>query len=120
MTYTSLIVPIVHRWLPGAKVILFGSRARGDHHQNSDWDILVITKEKIDWSKTYLYPSPSLGKDTILNELSNILNGKVDLLLYSQEDVDNRMLLPGHVLSHAMREGRVLSIEPVQPVEHPE
>ena len=23
-------------------VLLFGSRARGDHHQNSDWDICIL------------------------------------------------------------------------------
>ncbi|MFM5982893.1 MAG: nucleotidyltransferase domain-containing protein, partial [Sphaerospermopsis kisseleviana] len=27
------------------KVILFGSRARGDHHADSDVDILIVLKE---------------------------------------------------------------------------
>ncbi len=27
---------------PGAKAILFGSRARGDATQDSDWDLLII------------------------------------------------------------------------------
>lgn len=32
-----------------AEVILFGSRARGDHHDESDWDVLVlIDKEQSD------------------------------------------------------------------------
>lgn len=26
----------------GSKAILFGSRARGDAHQDSDWDILIL------------------------------------------------------------------------------
>ncbi len=30
------------------KVILFGSRARGDYREDSDWDILVVTKRKLD------------------------------------------------------------------------
>ncbi len=29
---------------PDAKVILFGSRARGDARPDSDWDILVVTQ----------------------------------------------------------------------------
>ena len=34
---------------PTAQVILFGSRARGDERINSDWDILVLSKnEKIE------------------------------------------------------------------------
>jgi len=28
-------------------IILFGSRARGDYKKNSDWDILIIVKNKI-------------------------------------------------------------------------
>ncbi len=29
------------------KIILFGSRAKGDHRENSDWDIMVVTKNKV-------------------------------------------------------------------------
>ena len=25
------------------KIILFGSRARGDYRENSDWDVLIVT-----------------------------------------------------------------------------
>ena len=32
-----------------AKVILFGSRARGDNRIDSDWDILVLTDQKADF-----------------------------------------------------------------------
>ena len=28
---------------PEARVILFGSRARGDHGKESDWDLLILT-----------------------------------------------------------------------------
>lgn len=28
---------------PNAKIILFGSRARKDHHNDSDWDFLILT-----------------------------------------------------------------------------
>lgn len=31
-----------------ASVILFGSRARGDYREDSDWDILVLTDKKVD------------------------------------------------------------------------
>jgi uncharacterized protein len=30
----------------GAKVILFGSRARGDHRPDSDWDFLILTQKE--------------------------------------------------------------------------
>jgi predicted nucleotidyltransferase len=28
---------------PGAQIILFGSRARGDSKKDSDWDVLILT-----------------------------------------------------------------------------
>ena len=34
---------IVHKYDANAGVILFGSRARGDWHEESDWDFLVLT-----------------------------------------------------------------------------
>lgn len=33
--------------IPGAEIVLFGSRARNDYHQESDWDILILTNEKV-------------------------------------------------------------------------
>jgi predicted nucleotidyltransferase len=35
---------IVHRYDEDAEIILFGSRARGDWHEESDWDFLVLSK----------------------------------------------------------------------------
>jgi uncharacterized protein len=36
---------------PSAKVILFGSRARGDERKDSDWDILILTSYPVDLEK---------------------------------------------------------------------
>ena len=35
----------IHSVRPDAKIILFGSRARGDTNSNSDWDVLVLVKK---------------------------------------------------------------------------
>ena len=43
----------------GAKVILFGSQARGDAHEGSDWDVLVlIDKDSLSPSAHDLYSYP--------------------------------------------------------------
>ena len=42
----SQIKTAIQEVVPDAKVYLFGSRARGDWHDESDWDILVLTEKK--------------------------------------------------------------------------
>ena len=37
------ILEVVRTIDPTAQVILFGSRARGDAKQDSDWDVLILT-----------------------------------------------------------------------------
>ncbi len=36
---------------PKAEVMLFGSRARGDEREDSDWDVLVLTDYPVDLNK---------------------------------------------------------------------
>lgn len=46
---------LVLKRIPVCKMILFGSRARGDSSPYSDMDILVITEEKPDeWQMDYI------------------------------------------------------------------
>jgi uncharacterized protein len=56
------------------KVILFGSRARGDHHSDSDIDILIVLKEPFNYSqeveKTSIFISEvSLEFDLVISRV---------------------------------------------------
>src|SRR5574344_978919 len=57
---------------PNVHAILFGSRARGDAKEGSDWDVLVLIDKPrvtlLDYDK-YSYPLRELGWD--LNEIIN-------------------------------------------------
>lgn len=48
----------------GARLILFGSQARNDAHEESDWDLLILLNEwqlQSDTFGTYAYPFVELG-----------------------------------------------------------
>ena len=43
---------------PDAEVLLFGSRARGEAHEDSDFDLLVVTPERVSMADRAAYLSP--------------------------------------------------------------
>jgi predicted nucleotidyltransferase len=92
----------VQACLPGSRILLFGSRARGDQDIHSDYDLLIITpetftpQEKIHWS-------------SILDRaIVDAIRAPVDILLNSEEEIRQKQELPGHIIRSAIREGVAL------------
>lgn len=59
------IKQVAQQVLPkGSTVYLYGSRARGDYHEDSDWDLLVLLdkpeRNRDDWDK-YAWPFTEMG-----------------------------------------------------------
>jgi len=52
---TKLIRIFVNDIDTEADVILYGSRARGDQHKDSDWDILILTDYNIGLEKENIF-----------------------------------------------------------------
>lgn len=48
---TKLIRANINQIDPVADVILYGSRARGDSREGSDWDLLILTNYSVDLKK---------------------------------------------------------------------
>jgi len=46
-TIFNLVKHAVHEVDNDAKIILFGSRARGDSRKDSDWDFLILLNQKV-------------------------------------------------------------------------
>jgi predicted nucleotidyltransferase len=82
--------------------MLFGSRARGDHDHLSDYDLLIITRETFT-------PEEKILWSTRLNvAIVEAMHLPVDLLINSEEEVKQKLELPGHIIGSIMREGVVL------------
>lgn len=47
--YKDELISIVHKYIPGCTIILFGSRATGKHRPGSDIDLALDNKSKISW-----------------------------------------------------------------------
>ena len=47
-SYKEIVVPIIIKYAPDAKIILYGSRARGDAREGSDIDIALDMGHEID------------------------------------------------------------------------
>lgn len=42
----DIIKSTIARLIPDADIYLFGSRARGEYYEDSDFDLLIITKKE--------------------------------------------------------------------------
>ena len=81
-----------------ARVIVFGSYARGDADENSDLDLLVIEREVRDKANEYMRLHRAVGS----------IGVGVDVVVLSRDDFDRRSQVPGTLPYWAQKEGRVL------------
>jgi predicted nucleotidyltransferase len=81
-----------------ARVVLFGSYARGDAREDSDVDFLVIEPVVADRAREMVR----------LRRLLRPLRIPVDVLVYSYEEVNRWAHQPGSALYWALREGKVM------------
>ena len=97
----SIVRTIVNTASPH-KVILFGSAARGQALEGSDLDILVMISGTI---------GPVRSRYELYTDLMRRLarfGVVIDLLLFTQREMKEWQPYRNHVISRAMREGKVL------------
>lgn len=82
------------------KIVLFGSAARGDYHENSDIDLLVIKKS----NKKKAYR---------IKEVFEALHGvhrnyPLDPIVYTPEEIKERLALGDYFVKRILSEGKIL------------
>lgn len=84
------------------RIYLFGSYARGEAGENSDLDLLIVEREPF---------SPERSRRREMARLSRLLakfRVPKDVLVYSADEMDRWHDAQNHVVSHALREGKLL------------
>ncbi len=85
----SKIKEVAMRTIPkGGSAILYGSRARGDSHDGSDWDILILLNKDVLEQSDYdniSYPFVLLGCD---------IGEEINPIMYTQKEWDKYQITP--------------------------
>lgn len=98
----TLFVDYLNRTHPGEvdKVMLYGSRARGDNRKDSDVDILVLVKDKKKINRDRIY-------DFIIDvELDHGIDISVNI--YESSQFDKLVLLKASFATNVIKEGETL------------
>jgi len=79
------------------KIILFGSRARGDHRPDSDFDILVVMTQDVEqpWN---------LARD--LRRAVGLIGYGKDIVVVDHRRLNNEAGLNGSIIGMALRDGK--------------
>mgnify|MGYP000418548217 CR=1 FL=1 len=96
----SIIVEIAKKYNIGIyKIILFGSRARGDYTEDSDWDILLVTEGKIDKKTKRSFLVESRRK------IIRAINDPIDIIIIDKNHFEEYKNVYGDIAGIAELEG---------------
>jgi predicted nucleotidyltransferase len=97
MTLAKIVEKMRHAGSP-EKIILFGSRARGDANVNSDIDLLVIEQSSL----------PRYKRSVRYRKAITGLFAAKDIVVWSPEEVEEWKSVPNAFITTILREGKVL------------
>jgi predicted nucleotidyltransferase len=81
-----------------SRIVLFGSRARGESHAHSEGDVLIIEPSVDD----------PVRESVRLRRTLRGLGVPIDVHVFGYEDAKRRSAVRGTVVERALREGRIL------------
>jgi predicted nucleotidyltransferase len=96
-TLNKIVEKILEIIIPD-KIILFGSRARGTAHEDSDYDILII--------KSGIENKREIAKKLYRNMLGT--NASVDFVIENPETIEKYKDYSGFIYKFILKEGKVI------------
>lgn len=92
----------VENILPGSRVILFGSRSRGDSNQNSDYDVMVVSEKNLDVKAKRCHAS-------LIRKMLAVAEIPVDVHVKTENDISYYKDKIGSTVREAVKDGIALS-----------
>ena len=78
------------------RIVLFGSRGRGDAQVDSDYDVLVLVDSDV----------PFVARQAAARQAVGRVGAPLDLLVYTPSEAERAEQIPGTALYWAAREGK--------------
>jgi predicted nucleotidyltransferase len=94
----KVIKESISELLPESSILLFGSRARHDHSEDSDYDLMIITKDFHEPKQVRLFKS-LIRKKLAHNHIP------ADIIIQSKAEVESKKKITGHIVRQALMEG---------------
>ncbi len=102
----NAIIELIVRAVDPEMVILFGSHAQSLEGADSDIDLIIIERESFG-------PARSRRKESLkIRRALSAFGIAKDILVYSEQEVDEWRNSPDHILTDALHNGRCLYVRP--------
>ena len=94
----TIIKEIVLQFFPAGKIILFGSRAKGNFSEDSDYDFIIITEKNISVIEKRNFQA-QIRKKLAEHKIP------ADIIIQNKSDVKIKENIKGHIIRQAVKEG---------------
>lgn len=94
----NLIKEVVNELLPDSRIILFGSRAKKHYSTDSDYDLMIVSKNTLDTGKKRAYQA-QIRKILAKHKIP------ADILIQSEEEIESKQEITGHIVREIMNKG---------------
>jgi len=94
----KIIRDSVDEFLPGCSILLFGSRARNDYNEDSDYDLMIVT-ENAHESKEIRLLKALIRKRLAQNKIP------ADIIIQSNSEIEINKKITGHIVRQILKEG---------------
>jgi len=95
---TEIIKQTSLQFFPTCEILLFGSRAKNNFKEDSDYDFLIITQKELNITQKRDYKAKIrklLAKQKI----------PADVLIQSKHEVEIKKMITGHIIKQVISEG---------------